>query len=106
MWTKGFWLFWINVASGLSLMGLMATGVVLNWVLPHGGDGRGRGAAAREWMGLSRHDWGEVHFWISVAFVGLILVHVLMHVGWIKGATLKYLGLRGPRRMGAAGLPR
>ena len=94
IWTKGFWLFWIDAICALSLLGLMISGAVLAWYLPHGGGGRGRGRVAQTLVGLNRHEWGDLHFWVSVAFVTGIAVHLMLHVGWIKAAGQKYLGLK------------
>jgi hypothetical protein len=33
--------------------------------------------------GLDRHDWGGVHFWMAVALLGALSVHVLLHWKWI-----------------------
>lgn len=33
---------------------------------------------------FSEGDYGDIHFWISCAFVPLILVHIMLHWSWIK----------------------
>ncbi len=96
MKNKGFLLFWVDLLSLVSLFGLLGTGSILEWILPHGGQGGRHGQRARDalWLGISRHDWGEIHFWISVAFTSLILLHLLLHFGWIRSAVTKYLGIK------------
>lgn len=101
MKNKGAMLFWTDVLNLVAFGGLLATGAILKWVVPHGGQGmgggRGRGMASA-WLGLSRHEWGEGHFWISIACVVLVAIHLLLHTGWIVSATRKYLlGGRNPR---------
>jgi hypothetical protein len=62
------------------------------WVLPPGwGGGYGRGfrggrgpGEAKELLGLARHEWGDVHFGLALLFVALMLVHIVLHWGWIK----------------------
>ena len=57
----------------------------MHWVLPPGSGGRPGGHPARkELLDLSRHDWGQIHFWIAAAMVALIVVHLALHWGWIK----------------------
>ena len=65
----------------------------------HGmGRGMGRGLgrmAAREpvktvW-GLSRHEWGDVHFWIAMTMLGTMAVHIYLHWKWVL-SKLKPLG--------------
>jgi hypothetical protein len=102
MTNKGAILYTTDLLAAVLLGGLVLTGILLQWVLPHGGGPGGgghRGVRARdaEFLSLARHEWGDVHFWISVAFVAAIAVHLLMHLGWIKAATLRYLRLT-PRK--------
>lgn len=56
---------------------LIATGVLMKYVLP---PGSGRGATV---LTLDRHGWGDIHFWIAITMVGLIVVHLLLHSKWI-----------------------
>ena len=89
------------VIAALSL-GLIFTGVIMKWVLPPGmgggggrlggGGGHGFGAERRPiamLLGYTRHDWGDVHFWIAAAIVAGVLLHLLLHWGWIKSTTKK-----------------
>jgi hypothetical protein len=50
-----------------------ATGVLTRYVLPPGS-----GWHTTVW-GLSRHAWGENHFWISVVFLGTLTLHLVLH---------------------------
>lgn len=76
----------------VNLLLLGATGTILRWVLPPGsGGGYGRGFRGGrgadeigEWLGLRRHEWGDVHFTLAVLFVCVILVHIILHWTWIK----------------------
>lgn len=56
---------------------LTATGVLMRYVLPPGS-----GWHTTVW-GLSRHAWGEIHFWIAVVFLATLTVHLLIHRRWI-----------------------
>jgi uncharacterized protein DUF4405 len=56
---------------------MTASGVLLRFLLPPGS-----GYRTTIW-GLDRHDWGGVHFWVSVALLGALSVHVLLHWKWI-----------------------
>lgn len=35
--------------------------------------------------GMDRHDWGTIHFAIALTFIGLIILHVVLHWGIIVG---------------------
>ncbi|GAB4165802.1 MAG: hypothetical protein Fur0032_02790 [Terrimicrobiaceae bacterium] len=67
-----------NLLLWLSFCGLTGTGLLLAWRLPPGSQG-GRGLSA---MGLGRHDWGEIHTWVSYGFGLLILLHMVFHWRW------------------------
>jgi hypothetical protein len=57
---------------------MAGTGLLLAYRLPPGSRG-GHGLSA---LGWSRHEWGDLHFWISLAFLALILVHMGLHWRW------------------------
>jgi hypothetical protein len=94
-WKSGGVLFWTDFAGFVLMLAMVGTGAILKWVLPHGGGGRGMGRRAGEamWMGLDRHTWGEVHFYVSIALVVVVAIHLLSHFGWIRTSVPKYFGL-------------
>lgn len=89
----------IDAVAFLDLISLAATGIIMKWVLPPGsGGGHGRGFRGgrgpddvKQLLGLGRHDWGEVHFVLSLLFVFLMLVHLVLHWNWIKTCTRSLL---------------
>jgi len=75
----------------VNLLLLAVTGTILRWVLPSGSGGHGRGfrggrpgGEAGEWLGLRRHNWGDVHFVLATLFICVILLHIVLHWTWIK----------------------
>ncbi len=85
---------------------LSATGLIERYVLPPGsgglhGVGTGFGAGERPvtilW-GLTRHQWGEIHFWIAIGLMGVLAVHLFVHWRWIvcvvRGRPREGSGLR------------
>lgn len=83
----------LDVVSFLVFLALIETGLMMKFVLPPGSGGRGGGRAMSVW-GWSRHDWGDVHFWLSVSLVALMLVHVALHWRWVCSVTCQLLGRR------------
>lgn len=73
---------WIPKAANLLLWILFCimsgTGLLLAFRLPPGSRG-GRGLSA---LGWTRHDWGDLHFWVSFAFLTLLLIHLALHWRW------------------------
>jgi hypothetical protein len=67
-----------NALLWLVFCALSGTGLLLAFRLPPGSRG-GRGFSA---LGWDRHQWGELHTWISCVFLALILLHMAFHWRW------------------------
>jgi hypothetical protein len=81
----------IDAAACLAFLALLSTGLILEYQLPPGsgglrGFGFGRGASHRTvhllW-GWTRHEWGQVHYWIALGMMAVLGFHVLLHWKWI-----------------------
>jgi hypothetical protein len=57
---------------------MTGTGLLLAFRLPPGSRG-GHGLTA---LGWDRHEWGDLHTWISYGFLALILIHLALHWRW------------------------
>jgi hypothetical protein len=83
--------FIVDLVSFLTLLCLIVTGTIIHWVLPPGTgglgrelhDGRGR-EQIKELLGTGRHDWGDIHLWLGIIFIVLMVVHLILHWSWIK----------------------
>ena len=69
---------WIDILSFVCMILLTVTGILLKYKIPPGSH------KASLW-GLSRHEWGDIHFWIALVVVITIAVHLLLHIPWIQG---------------------
>jgi hypothetical protein len=81
----------VNAVTALVFCALLGTSILLEWVLPagHGHD--------IEWLGHARHFWGEVHFWLGVGLLGLIVTHVVLHARWVASCWRRSIGtVRSP----------
>jgi hypothetical protein len=88
--------FVVGLLAFLNLLGLGFTGYIMEYVLPPGSGGRygrgfrgGRGVSEaveqiQRFWSLGRHGWGEVHFYLAVAFTVLMIIHIILHWTWIK----------------------
>lgn len=71
----------IELATFVSLLGMISTGLVMRFVLPlEGSDPLHRGWAVWGW---GRHHWGNAHFYLSMAAAALLLVHWVIHWNWL-----------------------
>ncbi len=69
--------FLVDALALVALVFLAATGAIIRYVLPAGS------GYTRALWGLDRHGWGHVHFWIAIAFCVAMVVHLVLHWGWI-----------------------
>jgi hypothetical protein len=56
---------------------LTTTGILVRYVLPPGS-----GKRATLWS-MNRHEWGDLHFWIAIAFFCVLALHLFFHWRWI-----------------------
>ena len=69
-----------NLLLYLSFCGLVGTGALLTWKLVPGSRG-GHGLRVFE---MSRHEWGDIHFWCGVVMLAATVVHMLLNWAWLK----------------------
>jgi hypothetical protein len=59
------------------MLGMVATGITIRFTLPPG-SGRTLGV-----WGLTRHQWGDLHFWLALAAVAIVVLHLALHWTWV-----------------------
>ena len=88
--------FWIDLVSFVVFFALVLTGLVIYYVLPPcgkcTGSGCAEGGAATLW-GFGRHDVGGVHFYLALATVALVVVHVSLHWTWVCHTACRLAGV-------------
>ena len=71
------------------------SGFVLWFVLPGGGGGyrggRGEGFGTGATFLWSRDTWIDIHDWVAIALLVILVVHLVLHRRWIAYMTKKYL---------------
>lgn len=67
----------IDIVAFVAFVFLVSTGVLMRYVLPPGS------GHFRTIWGLDRHEWGSIHFWISVCFLVILVFHIVLHWRWI-----------------------
>jgi len=77
--------FLVDLATFVILFLMVATGLLLRFVLPPGFRG-GRGLVL---WGLERHGWGDIHFWLAASLGALVVVHVALHWSWVCGTVAR-----------------
>ena len=73
--------FIIDTVAFIGFVLLTTTGALMRYVLPPG-----RGSYSTVW-GLDRHEWGGIHFWVSVVFFSILALHLVLHWRWIANVV-------------------
>ncbi len=83
--------FIIDLASFINLLTLICTGIIMKYILPPGSGGCGWGfrggrgpGQIRELWSMTRHEWGNIHFYLAILFIILMTVHIILHWTWLK----------------------
>ena len=85
--------FWIDLISLFVMLGLAWTGLLIHYVLPPGSGGRGGGHGMTLW-GLGRHDYGSIHFYLALALIALMVIHIWLHWSWVCTTVKKLAGMK------------
>ncbi|HPF37938.1 MAG TPA: DUF4405 domain-containing protein [Phycisphaerae bacterium] len=83
--------FVVDFVAFLVMLGMIATGLVVRYALPPGTGGR-----LAIWE-MGRHDWGDLHYYLAIALLVLLLLHLALHWAWtcvIADKLLSAVGLR------------
>ncbi len=73
----------IDICTAALFLLMAATGYLLCFPMPPGTN------KTVELWGLTRHQWGSIHAWISLGLIALLLVHVTLHWNWIASVVGK-----------------
>lgn len=88
----------VDLPACIAMAGLAATGIVLYYRLPAGSGGN-------TMFGLTRHEWGDIHFWIAVVLLVLVSLHIVLHWNWIACAFGATFGGENRAKRGAGDGP-
>ncbi|XZE21831.1 DUF4405 domain-containing protein [Pirellulaceae bacterium SH449] len=82
----------IDLLAAAFFLGVVATGYILYFPLPPGAN-----KSLYLW-GLTRHEWGRFHFWMSVGLLAVLVVHLALHWHWVAATVGQRFGLaRNPQ---------
>ncbi len=83
---KNDWKYLIDTLMFVSLLGIVVVGLLLAFVIPRGS----APADAKVLLDVHRHDWGNIHLYLSLAFTAFVTVHILLNWDWVKCMARKY----------------
>ena len=67
----------IDLFSFAALTLMVSTAILIEYTLPPRSGGN-------EVLSLTRHEWGNIHFYFSIVFLLLMSAHLITHIKFIK----------------------
>jgi hypothetical protein len=80
--------YFIDALLFVEITSIAAIGLLLAFVIPAGRQAEGN----KYFLGLHRHDWGDIHLYLGLLFLALLGVHIWLNWTWITQATKSYVG--------------
>ena len=79
--------FIIDAAMFLTMMAMVGLGFLMKYIMPPGRVLREKYGSnpVLTWLGWDRHDWGDIHFYLALAFLTLLVLHIILHWSQILG---------------------
>lgn len=87
--TKTDWKYVVDTLMFLCMVGIVLIGLLMGFVIPEGRLGPGQ---SKFFLGVHRHQWGDIHLWLSLAFTALVVVHIVLAWSWFKGKAKGLFG--------------
>lgn len=78
----------IDTLLFIDICSIAVIGLLLAFVIPKG---RGRGTSTY-FLGLNRHDWGDIHLYLSLLLLVMLIFHLWLNWTWIVQSTKRYFG--------------
>ncbi|SPD76476.1 conserved membrane hypothetical protein [uncultured Desulfobacterium sp.] len=78
----------INTVLFIDVCSIAAIGLLLGFVIPRGEQG------SNYFLGLHRHEWVDIHLFLSILLLTLLVFHLWFNWTWIVQSTKRYFGDR------------
>ncbi len=75
------WQYLVDTLLFLCIVGIAFIGFLLGLFIPKGPTAP---ESAKYFLGLHRHQWGNIHLYLSIIFSVLIIIHLILSWKWIK----------------------
>lgn len=76
------WKYLVDTLLFICIVGIAFIGFLVGLVMPEGPQ---ESSSSKYFLGLHRHQWGNIHFYLSITFVCLVVIHLILSWSWIKG---------------------
>jgi len=76
------WQYLVDTLLFLCIVGMVFIGILMGFFLAQGPTTQ---ESAKYFLGLHRHQWGNIHLYLSITFTLLLVIHLILSWKWIKG---------------------
>ena len=80
----------VNTILFIDICSIAVIGLLLAFVIPEGRVAQ----ASKYFLGLHRHDWGNIHLYLSLLLLILLIFHLWFNRTWIIQSTKHFFGNR------------
>jgi hypothetical protein len=81
---KSDWQYLVDTLLFICMIGIALIGILMGFFLAEGPTVR---ESEKYFLGLHRHQWGDIHLYLSLAFLVLLILHLMLAWSWIKGKS-------------------
>jgi len=78
------WQYLVDTLLFLCIVGIIFIGFLMGLFLPQGPTAP---ESSKYFLGLHRHQWGNIHLYLSIAFTALVIIHLTLSWKWIKSKS-------------------
>ena len=78
----------VNVLLFIDMSSIAVIGLLLGFVIPKGR----QDGAEKFFLGLHRHEWGDIHLYLSLFLLALLVLHIWLNWSYVVQATKRYFG--------------
>jgi len=78
---KADWQYLVDTLLFVCIVGIIIIGILMGLFLPKGPSAP---ESSKYFLNLHRHQWGNIHFYLSIAFTALLIIHLTLDWKWIK----------------------
>jgi len=97
------WRYLVDALLFVSLGGMTVIGILMGFVIS---SGPVTSESSKYFLGLHRHQWGNIHAYLSIAFVVLTIVHIVLNWKWVTAKTSQVFKRRAaPVMISAVSIP-
>lgn len=80
------WQFLVDTLLFICMFGIALIGIFLAFIIPEGPSAQ---PSSKYFLNLHRHQWGNIHLYLSLTFIALIIIHLTLDWKWIKAKAGK-----------------